>query len=172
MKAVTFAAPIPRYLATLAAGKVNDRLYVGPHACTRLGDVPSPALPGDRWVRIRTRMGGICGSDLGIVTLTSSPSTSPFSSFPFVPGHENVGTVAELGRAVRGWGVGERVVVNPLLSCEPRGIAPHCGGCAGGFPSRCEHFTDGEYNRARSDELEIRCVPRALRVVVPEGCVA
>lgn len=144
MKAVTFAAPIPRYLATLAAGKMNDRLYVGPHACTRLGDVPSPALPGDRWVRIRTRMGGICGSDLGIVTLTSSPSTSPFSSFPFVPGHENVGTVAELGKAVKGWGVGERVVVNPLLSCEPRGIAQHCGGCAGGFPSRCENFTDGE----------------------------
>lgn len=144
MRAVTFAAPIPRYLATAAAGRVNERLYVGPHACTRLGEVPSPALPGERWVRVRTRMGGICGSDLGIVTLSASPSTSPFSSFPFVPGHENVGTIEELGKGVQGWGVGERVVVNPLLSCEPRGIAPSCAGCAGGHPSRCEHFTDGE----------------------------
>ena len=144
MRAVTFAAPIPRYLATAAAGRVNERLYVGPHACTRLGQVPSPALPGERWVRIRTRMGGICGSDLGIVTLSASPSTSPFSSFPFVPGHENVGTIEELGRGVKGWGIGERVVVNPLLSCEPRGIAPSCAGCAEGHPSRCEHFTDGE----------------------------
>lgn len=144
MRAVTFAAPIPRYLATAAAGRVNPRLYVGPHACTRLGDSPSPALPGPDWVRIRTRMGGICGSDLAIVTLTASPSTSPFSSFPFTPGHENVGTVAELGSAVRDWTVGERVVVNPLLSCVPRGISPVCAGCAEGHCSRCEHFTDGE----------------------------
>jgi threonine dehydrogenase-like Zn-dependent dehydrogenase len=144
VKAVTFAAPIPRYLVTAAAGRLSERLLVGPHACTRLGETASPDLPGGEWVRIRTRMGGICGSDLGIVTLSASPSTSPFSSFPFTPGHENVGTVAELGRAVTGWSLGERVVVNPLLSCVPRGVAPVCGGCAGGHPSRCEHFTDGD----------------------------
>jgi hypothetical protein len=143
VKAVTFAAPIPRYLVTAGAGRLNSGLYVGPHSCTRLAESPSPALPGPDWVRIQTRMGGICGSDLGIVTLSASPSTSPFSSFPFTPGHENVGTVAELGAAVKGWGVGERVVVNPLLSCVPRGIDPLCAGCADGHASRCEHFTDG-----------------------------
>ena len=143
MKAVTFAAPIPRYLVTAGAGRLNSGLYVGPHSCTRLSESPSPALPGPDWVRIQTRMGGICGSDLGIVTLSASPSTSPFSSFPFTPGHENVGTVAELGAAVKGWGVGQRVVVNPLLSCVPRGIDPLCPGCAAGHPSRCERFTDG-----------------------------
>jgi threonine dehydrogenase-like Zn-dependent dehydrogenase len=143
VKAVTFAAPIPRYLVTAGAGRLNSGLYVGPHSCTRLSESPSPALPGPDWVRIQTRMGGICGSDLGIVTLSASPSTSPFSSFPFTPGHENVGTVAELGAAVKGWGVGQRVVVNPLLSCVPRGIDPLCAGCADGHASRCEHFTDG-----------------------------
>ncbi len=143
MKAVTFAAPIPRYLVTAGAGRLSSALYVGPHSCTRLAESPSPSLPGPDWVRIQTRMGGICGSDLGIVTLTASPSTSPFSSFPFTPGHENVGTVAELGAAVKGWDVGQRVVVNPLLSCVPRGIEPVCAGCEGGHPSRCEHFTDG-----------------------------
>jgi len=143
VKAVTFAAPIPRYLVTAGAGRLSSGLYVGPHSCTRLAESPSPALPGPDWVRIQTRMGGICGSDLGIVTLSASPSTSPFSSFPFTPGHENVGTVAELGAAVKGWGVGERVVVNPLLSCVPRGIDPLCAGCADGHASRCEHFTDG-----------------------------
>jgi L-iditol 2-dehydrogenase len=143
VKAVTFAAPIPRYLVTAAAGRVSERLFVGPHACTRQAETASPDLPGDDWVRVRTRMGGICGSDLGIVTLSASPSTSPFSSFPFTPGHENVGTVAEMGRAVKGWAVGERVIVNPLLSCVPRGISPLCPGCAAGHPSRCERFTDG-----------------------------
>jgi threonine dehydrogenase-like Zn-dependent dehydrogenase len=143
MKAVTFAAPIPRYVTTLLAGKISDALYVGPHACTQFVDVASPALPNNRWVRIKTRLGGICGSDLAIVSLGASPSTSPLSSFPFVIGHENVGTVAELGSAVRGWSVGDRVTVNPLLCCEPRGIEPRCVACAGGQHSRCAHFTDG-----------------------------
>ncbi|MEK7824503.1 MAG: alcohol dehydrogenase catalytic domain-containing protein, partial [Candidatus Eisenbacteria bacterium] len=143
MKAIAFAAPVSTYLVTLAAGTLSRRLLVGPHACTRYGDVDEPRLPGDRWVRVRTRLGGICGSDLAVVTLRASPATSPFSSFPFVLGHENVGTIEEVGAAVRGFTRGERVVVNPLLSCGPRGIEPPCGHCRAGQPSRCEHFTDG-----------------------------
>ena len=143
MKAITFAAPIPRYLATLAGGTLSDRFYLGSLACTRYGDVEDPALPSERWVRIRTRLGGICGSDLNVITLKASPSTSPFSSFPFVIGHENVGEVVEVGRAVHGVSVGVRVTVNPLLCCEPREIAPACEACAAGDHSRCAHFTDG-----------------------------
>lgn len=143
MKAITFAAPIPRYLATLAGGRVSDRFYLGALACTRYGDVDEPELPSARWVRIRTRLGGICGSDLNVITLKASPSTSPFSSFPFVIGHENVGEVVEVGRDVRGVTVGARVTVNPLLCCEPRAIAPACEACTAGDHSRCTHFTDG-----------------------------
>ena len=143
MKAISFAAPIPTYLATLLAGKVSDALYVGPHACTRLGEVDPPALPSDRWVRVRTRMGGICGSDLNVITLKASPSTSPFSSFPFVIGHENVGEIVEIGRGVRDARVGDRVVANPLLCCEPRGLEPACDACSAGHHSRCARFTDG-----------------------------
>ncbi len=143
MKAISFAAPIPTYLTTLLAGKVSDALNVGPHACTRLGDVDTPALPTDRWVRVRTRMGGICGSDLNVITLKASPSTSPFSSFPFVIGHENVGEVVEVGRGVRDARVGDRVVANPLLCCEPRALDPACDACTAGHHSRCARFTDG-----------------------------
>ncbi len=143
MRAITFEAPIPRYLLTLAAGKLSSELYVGPHACTRCRELATPELPGPDWVRIRTRMGGICGSDTNIITLGASPSASPFSSFPFVLGHENVGEIAEVGSGVRGYSVGERVVVNPLLCCEPRGITPPCAACAEGHHSRCAHFTDG-----------------------------
>ena len=143
MKAISFAAPIPTYLRTLLAGKVSDALYVGPHACTRLTEIDTPTLPTERWVRIRTRMGGICGSDLNVITLKASPSTSPFSSFPFVIGHENVGEIVEIGRAVREARVGQRVVVNPLLCCEPRDLEPPCEACAAGHHSRCSRFTDG-----------------------------
>jgi threonine dehydrogenase-like Zn-dependent dehydrogenase len=143
VKAISFAAPIPTYLATLAAGAVSERLFIGPHACTRYGTAAEPALPDDGWVRIRTRLGGICGSDLNVVRLRASPSTSPFSSFPFVIGHENVGDVIEVGARVRRVRVGDRVTANPLLCCEVRGIDPPCAACASGHHSRCTHFTDG-----------------------------
>lgn len=144
VRAITFAAPVPTYLATLVAGTISDRLFLGSHACTRLANVATPALPNDRWVRIRTRMGGICGSDINVITLKASPSTSPFSSFPFVIGHENVGDVIEVGSAVRTVAVGERVTANPLLCCEPRGVQPPCAACTAGDHSRCAHFTDGD----------------------------
>ncbi len=143
MKAVVFDGAIPRYLLTLALGTVSKKAMTGPLQCTRLRDVPEPALPGDRWVRVKTLLGGICGSDLNLVSLHVSPSTSPFSSFPFVIGHENVGVVSEIGAAVTRVKPGDRVVINPLLACTARGIDPPCRHCAGGYPSRCEHFTDG-----------------------------
>jgi len=143
MKAIVFSAPIPTYVLTMAAGAVSKALLVGPHACTRYLDVPDPELPSPEWVRVRTRLGGICGSDLAVVSLQASPATSPFSSFPFVIGHENVGTIDAAGSAAGEFAVGDRVVANPLLACVARGITPPCAACAAGQPSRCEHFTDG-----------------------------
>lgn len=143
MKAVTFAAPIPTYVATLVAGRISDALFTGPHACTKLTDVERPTLPNDRWVRVKTSLGGVCGSDLAIIGLETSPSTSPFSSFPFVLGHENVGVVTEAGKAAQGVSVGQRVTVNPLLCCESRAVAPVCAACDEGNHSQCTCFTDG-----------------------------
>jgi L-iditol 2-dehydrogenase len=143
VKAIRFAAPIPTYLATLAAGRISPRFHTGRLACTRYMDVERPALPTDKWVRIRTRLGGICGSDLSVISLHVSPSTSPFSTFPFVLGHENVGEVAEIGAGVTKVRVGARVTANPLLCCEPRGISARCAACESGHHSRCAHFADG-----------------------------
>lgn len=143
MKAVVFDGAIARYVLTRAAGAVSAGLLTGRGRCTRLEDIAEPVRPGEDWVRVRTRLGGICGSDLNLVGLGVSPSTSPLSSFPFVIGHENVGVIDEVGTDVSGLRPGDRVVVNPLLSCGPRGIEPGCAACASGRPSRCEHFTDG-----------------------------
>ncbi|HEX5132886.1 MAG TPA: alcohol dehydrogenase catalytic domain-containing protein [Candidatus Krumholzibacteria bacterium] len=143
MRAVVFDGAIPRYLLTRALGLATPRALTGALRCTRMRDVAPPALPNDAWVRVRTRLGGICGSDLNLVTLHVSPSTSPFSSFPFVIGHENVGVVTEVGARVTRVAVGARVVANPLLPCAVRGIDPPCEECAAGYPSRCQHFTDG-----------------------------
>lgn len=143
MKAVLFDATIPRYVATKAAGALSSRLLTGPGRTTRLAEVEAPELPGPRWVRVRPRLGGLCGSDLNLVQLKVSPATSPFSSSPFVIGHENTGVIETVGSEVRGFAAGERVVVNPLLACAAREISPPCRHCAEGAPSRCERFTGG-----------------------------
>ena len=67
-----------------------------------------------------------------------------FSSFPQILGHEVVADVVEVGPAATGHAVGDRVVLNPWLSCAPRGISPVCPACAVGDLSLCWHFTDGD----------------------------
>lgn len=122
MKALQMTDSVPRYAASMALAKVRDDVFWGPLACLRYRDVEPPALPNDEWVRVRTIYGGICGSDLGTITLHASTSTTVFTSFPFTLGHENVGKISEIGNGVEEFQVGDRVIVDPLLSYEQRGL--------------------------------------------------
>jgi threonine dehydrogenase-like Zn-dependent dehydrogenase len=122
MKALQMTDSIPRYAASMALAKVRDGVFWGPLACLRYREVDPPALPNDEWARVRTIYGGICGSDIGTITLHASTSTTVFTSFPFTLGHENVGRISERGASVDGFQVGDRVVVDPLLSYETRGL--------------------------------------------------
>ncbi|HEY8497716.1 MAG TPA: alcohol dehydrogenase catalytic domain-containing protein [Limnochordales bacterium] len=143
MKAVLFDVTIPRYAAARLAGRLWADAYTGPVGPARLREVPVPELPGPDWVLVRTRLGGICGSDLHTLFLETSPSTSPLASFPFVLGHENVGVIERAGPSVEGFSPGQRVVVDPVLGCEARGIDPPCAACRRGDYQLCEHFTEG-----------------------------
>lgn len=113
----------------------------------KVEEVPEPPLFGDDWMVLRTRLTGICGSDTKQVLMDfddadDNPMTA-FISFPQVLGHEVVATVERLGPAVTGLEPGQRVVLNPWLSCEPRGIDPVCPECERGNYSACWHFLDG-----------------------------
>lgn len=110
---------------------------------TRLAEVPEVPLPNDEWVRIKTRYGGICGSDTGIIHLQTSEYYTALTTTPLTLGHENVGYISELGARVEGWKVGERVVVEPLLWCAPRGFTEMCRYCARGEINLCERVTEG-----------------------------
>lgn len=115
----------------------------------KVEDRPDPPLLGDDWLVLRTRLTGICGSDSKQVLMDfddadDNPMTA-FISFPQVLGHEVVATVEEAGPAVRDERLvpGQRVVLNPWLSCAPRGISPECPACAAGDYSACWRFLDG-----------------------------
>lgn len=144
MLALQMTDSIPRYLMTKGTSRARRHVYWSRGACFRAADVPAPVFPNENWVRIRTRYGGICGSDIGTITLKTSTTTTVVTSFPFTLGHENVGTISELGHDVDGFDIGQRVVVNPLLSCEPRGFDDLCPMCAAGDPQRCVRMDQGD----------------------------
>ena len=145
MEALQFTDSIPRYVVGKALSRGKHDVFWTGMSCLQFREIEPPPLPGPEWVRVATRYGGICGSDVGLITLHASTSTSPFSSFPFTVGHENVGRISELGAAVQGFALGQRVVVNPLLSCAVRGFAGDlCPACARGDTNLCERFRHGD----------------------------
>jgi threonine dehydrogenase-like Zn-dependent dehydrogenase len=139
MKALTVQRSVTRF----AAARVGSGLRSGAGASgpgwggrfgpLRYGDVDAPDLPGPDWTRVRPLLAGICGSDLATVEGRSSRWFEPIVSFPFVPGHEIVGLDDD----------DRRVVVQPVLGCEARGIVPLCPACTSGATNRCVNLTGG-----------------------------
>ena len=113
-----------------------------------LREVPDPPFVRPDWTVLRPRLAGICGSDSKMALLDFGDegvdnAMAGLCSFPQVMGHEVVATVEALGPEAAGFEVGERVVLNPWLSCGPRGIDPPCAYCQEGQYSLCEHFQTG-----------------------------
>lgn len=124
----------------------------------RIVDVDDPTLPAPDWVLTRPRLTGICGSEAKQVFFDYASFTSPdrtgpdgfrdnpmksFISFPHVMGHEVVADVVEVGPEAEGLEVGDRVVLNPWLTCAPRGVSPLCPACVAGDLSQCHSFDRG-----------------------------
>ncbi len=145
MKAVVFDYDLPRIMYAKAAGRVSPQAYLSTLGPTRLEDVPEPTLPGAEWTIVRTAVCGICGSDTKLHFLDADMDNplSGLVSFPCIPGHEVVGVIEKAGPAVSRRRIGERVALNPWLSCAPRGISPVCPACEAGHYFLCEHFADG-----------------------------
>lgn len=106
-------------------------------------EVPEPTLVASQWVRVRTIMSGISDMDEALILHHDPAPFGAFLSFPFIPGNENLGIVTEVGDDVRGIEPGERVVVDPVLSCRPRQVQPPCPSCSRGEPSACRNFAKG-----------------------------
>jgi threonine dehydrogenase-like Zn-dependent dehydrogenase len=104
-------------------------------------------LPNQEWVKIKTKYAGICGSDINMIFLHDSPSLEPFNSFPATLGHENVGIIVEKGSKVKGFKVGDIVIVDPTLPCSARGIEEVCSMCKEGNYSLCLNVDKGNISK-------------------------
>jgi len=130
--------------------ETDNHLLVGlAQTPMRLVDLDDPGFLLPDWVVTRPRLTGICGSDSKQVFMDWGEVRSPdnpmkaFFSLPQVLGHEVVADVVALGPEAEGLDVGDRVLLNPWLSCAPRGVDPVCAACARGDLSLCVSFGVG-----------------------------
>jgi len=89
--------------------------------------VDIPEIKDDQ-VLIKVLLSGMCGTDQHI------HHGEFISSFPLVPGHEVVGTISKLGKDVKGFQEGDRVVADPGITCGS------CFYCRRGKALLCETF--------------------------------
>jgi L-gulonate 5-dehydrogenase len=77
----------------------------------RVGEWSKPtAEPGE--IVVRVAAAGVCAGDLLIYR-----GNNPYASYPIVAGHEMAGVISEIGGGVTGFAIGERVVIEPFISC-------------------------------------------------------
>lgn len=112
-----------------------------------------PELESEYDVLIQMKAAGVCGSDLHIYH-----GANPCSTYPRIPGHENVGVIAKVGSKVTKVNVGDHVVVDLIITCG------ECYQCTIGRENVCENVrvrgsgADGgfrEYFTAPEDDVYV-----------------
>lgn len=104
-------------------------VYHGPNDL-RVEDVPVPKI-GKGEMLVKVLSASICGTDLRIYHGNHRMYTSETVR---IPGHEVVGTIAELGENVEGYSIGERVFCAPNTGCG------HCLQCITGNNNLCANY--------------------------------
>ena len=89
--------------------------------------VPVPAV-GERDVRIKVKVSGICGTDVHIFR------GEYLGTYPVIPGHEFSGVIEEVGGKVTRFKAGDRVTVEPNISCD------NCRSCLSNRQNFCEQW--------------------------------
>jgi L-iditol 2-dehydrogenase len=97
-------------------------------------EAPDPKLRQPTDVLLELSAVGICGSDLHY--FRTGRIGSAVLDQPWIMGHECAAVVAEVGSAVTGLAVGDRVAVDPLIACG------RCDQCRSGRKHTCreQHF--------------------------------
>lgn len=104
--------------------KALVKTKLGPD-CMKYMDVPEP-VPGDHDIKVKVYACGICGTDIHLMhdTYPSNP--------PIITGHEFSGVVAEVGKDVTDFKVGDRIVtLTAIETCE------ECEWCRQGLRMLC-----------------------------------
>ena len=121
-------------------------------------DLPIPE-PGPGQVLVRMETSGLCHTD--IHAAHGDWPVKP--SLPFIPGHEGVGIVEQLGAGVTARAIGDRVAIAWLgYACG------ECRHCIGGWETLCESQQNSGYS-IDGTFAEYALVPAAFATPVPDA---
>lgn len=107
---------------------VNESAYLTGPMKIELRPSKMP-VTGELDLMIEVKHVGICGSDIQVFARPETCMHPPV--YPVVLGHECAGVVVEVGSAVKGFHVGDRVAVEPGVPCM------HCKDCLEGRYNLC-----------------------------------
>jgi L-iditol 2-dehydrogenase len=93
---------------------------------------PDPMIKNPTDVKIRMKVVGVCGSDIHY--FTNGRIGSQDVKYPFPVGHEGAGEVVEIGSEVTWVKPGDRVAIEPAMSCFK------CDQCLAGRPHTCRNL--------------------------------
>lgn len=97
-----------------------------------LVDVPEPSIKRDGDVLLKVEMVGVCGSDVHYYE--TGRIGSQIVEYPFMVGHEFTATVKAVGAAVTRVRTGDRVAVDPAITCGS------CDQCRQGRRNTCRNL--------------------------------
>ena len=124
------------------------------------GDMPEPEI-GPNDVKVRVRAASLNRLDVYTRAGVRGTRRRNFDS-PHILGGDAAGEIVEIGSEVRGREIGQRVVVNPRMTCN------QCRWCSAGQDEFCE--SSGMLGSSRSGSYaEYVGVPSTSAVPVPDG---
>ena len=86
-------------------------------------------VPGKGEILLNIKSIGVCGSDIHVYK-----GEHPYVSYPLVQGHEVSGEIVEVGKGVTGFQRGDKVTLEPQVSCGK------CYPCTHGMPNICKNL--------------------------------
>jgi threonine dehydrogenase-like Zn-dependent dehydrogenase len=144
MKALYFENKLGNIVTLKIASSFTKSAAFAPFSPFKYSEVEQPEIPNPRWLKVKNRACGLCGSDIHFIFMDMNtkcfPAATPGISRKYL-GHEIVGEVVELGAEVKGFKIGDRVSLRlDWPSCFQMEIDPSCQQCAAGNYMLCENL--------------------------------
>ncbi|MFH1612576.1 MAG: alcohol dehydrogenase catalytic domain-containing protein [bacterium] len=96
-----------------------------------LKNVIFPTIKKENEVLLKIELASICNTDINILEKPSNYLAIP----EIILGHEYIGSILEVGKNVHDFKIGQKVVVNPSISCL------FCKYCQNNLPHFCENLS-------------------------------
>jgi propanol-preferring alcohol dehydrogenase len=128
------------------------------HKPLEIQDLPIPE-PGPGQVLVRIETSGLCHTDIHAAHGDWPVKPAP----PFIPGHEGIGIVEEIGAGVTTRKIGDRVAIAWLgYACG------ECRHCIGGWETLCESQQNSGYS-VNGTFAEYAVAPASFATLVPDA---